>query len=199
MDAYARLIIMSILIETPRLILRTPTPSDGFAYVALFSNERNSQFEPRKPNPANLTVERYTRLINMWITETQEGKSAQLVVCRGEEVIGIGGVNAFMTNSETGKVTADAGVMLDSAYWRQGYASEALSALMSWIWSVVPSKGVSVSDVLAGKSVDFVQYETMAINEPFRLLVRKLGYGDGKDQENDVIYIISRPTCTDIF
>lgn len=154
-----------VAIETRRLILRTPTLSDAPAYAALFSNPLNYEHEPHKPS--NPSVEHYERVLSSFIEGTHKRKSAVLTICLkdGEEIIGTGGFNSIFTRQPGNVRIGDAGIMIDSAHWRKGYAKEAVAAMLDWAF--IPS-----SLARRGQpAIDVVVFESLAANDRIKGLL----------------------------
>jgi RimJ/RimL family protein N-acetyltransferase len=117
---------------------------------------------------------------------------------KADRMIGLGGFNDFITNKETGLITADLGIVIDSSEVRKGYAREVLIAMLDWAFgvSLVSSENSAVvEDILGGKTVDVVIMETLAANAPWRAMMEKMGFegveGVGKDGL-DAVYTISK-------
>lgn len=184
-------------IHTKRLILRTPQIRDAAAYVHLNSNPANQVFDPSPPTNGEHTVEKFEKLIAKWRENTLNGVAAFMVVtlpnCTQNEyekeepmekeggggeveddiVLGMSGFNELSKRQRISKegiekeiFEGNIGVLIDSpAYTHQGYGKEALKALINYGF--------------AEMGCDVLVAETMAVNSPFRALMRGLGLGEG--------------------
>lgn len=169
-----------LTIRTSRLVIRLSQVRDAQAYVELLSNPINSQFEPHKP--VNPTVMKYESRIRHWREEAATRKNCFMVIAlcstlgqegvlvgeeleNEDEIVGMCSFNALFNQHDpvTGKdrLVCDAGVMIDSAHTRKGYAREALTAIINHAFSAM--------------DCDLVQFETLATNTPFRGLMDRMG------------------------
>ncbi|TFK46318.1 acyl-CoA N-acyltransferase [Heliocybe sulcata] len=157
----------TVEIQTPRLILRTPVLEDAPSYLSVFTNPTNYEYEPHKP--INPTVERYERILTSFAAGTKTGENAFLSVCLkgddGDVVIGNGGFNSIFERGEgEGKVrVGDAGIMIDSAHWRKGYAKEAVAAMLNWAFHLGEDE--------VDPKIDVVVFESLAANDRIRGLL----------------------------
>lgn len=215
----------SVKLITERLVLRTPipiTPSssssegsdatsrDAKGYTYLLTNPKTFEYEPHKPDLAGKTHEelcaKYEGTAKRWAQSVKEGKSAQLVIylrdaegVEGEgQMIGCGGVNEFrkVAEKEGGGWLADIGVSIHSGHWRKGYASEALRAMLDWLFQEgtyandkdspsprdIISKNTSQED---SKSATITQVfaQTLASNLPYQSLMASIGLPGQLDEK----------------
>jgi RimJ/RimL family protein N-acetyltransferase len=106
-------------LQTARLILRSPRPEDGKAIAALANDIRIAQNTTRLPYPYTLSD------AHAWL-RTIDGKTSAaiyLVTLAQGTVIGVCGV-------EPGGDRTELGYWLGTHYWGQGYATEAVRAVI---------------------------------------------------------------------
>lgn len=118
------------MIETPRLILRVPTPADVAPLSAMWADPRvMADLGPVKsPDDSVATLARHAQ----W---HHEGLGFRAVVLRdGGATIGFCGLK----RGEQGTPIAgevEAGWIVAAAHWRRGYACEAMRAMLDWGWA----------------------------------------------------------------
>ncbi|KAJ0115087.1 gcn5-related n-acetyltransferase [Diaporthe amygdali] len=178
-------------ITSPRLTVRTAIPSDGEGLVAYFSNPANFPW----PAETDLTLEKLLPRIDKWANATAEGKSAFMVIVLREtnQVIGFGGFNnlprteplgnkpiwEITKGSEEGTVlVADVGISIDHQHQRQGYAKEAVCAVLEYGFSEL--------------GCAYAHLDTQKSNEPLKALVGSLGIkgvaGDDSEPLEDAAF-----------
>ena len=178
-----------IVIEGPRLILRTPEVEDAAAHVYLFTNPANLEHEVN--NTRQPTVAQYESRIKRFQEDTESGKSAFMVIelpsltgneqlQRNGNVIGSGGFNEIVVRD--GLRVGNTGVLIDSSEWGQGYGTEVVT--------------MTVDYGFGSMGLDVIQLETLAKNAAMRaVLERKFGLaGTEKDGEHgrEVLYEIRK-------
>ncbi len=120
-----------IVLETPRLLLRPHRLDDFEVMAALWADARVAQFIGGKPSTAEESWSRLIRYIGFWpalgfgyfaITDKETGAFL------GEA--GLADFHRDITPSLEGFAEAGWALMPDA--WGNGYAQEALSALLAW-------------------------------------------------------------------
>lgn len=176
-------------IETPRLLLRTLVDADTISLHDFVLNKANF---PHQPVEEGLAVERLRRRITSFRDSTAKGEDGFLGFFLKEsdgsvgELVGYGGYNTFESvvpgefygnkDAEQGKDSAtavatatakqlmtDFGIMLDHRFWRQGFGTEILDALIDY-----------ASNKLG---VVLFRTETALENAPYIALIRANGLG----------------------
>jgi RimJ/RimL family protein N-acetyltransferase len=161
----------------PNLYLRTPRPTahDAQGLSKVFSHEYNSRFEPpRGGGPSDTSPAKYANRIPSWLEMAEKGDNCFCLIAltaqekdSDDEIIGFGGINALSSKSKEESIASDdklkvanVGVMLHEPFTGKGYGSAAM-------WATIDAAfGVFDADV--------VEAETLAVNEPFQGLMRKL-------------------------
>lgn len=161
-------------IQTPRLILRSPTTADTEPLHKLLTTPGN---DPYNPPEHGLTLEKLRARIGRFAESTARGENAWMVFVLREshELIGFGGYNTFESVDEPGpflgrpnaplgkKYMTDVGIMLDAEHWRKGYGREVLCALLEYARGVL--------------GCELFRTETGDDNEPWKALMRSAGFG----------------------
>lgn len=168
-------------IDTLRLVLRGSEVSDAPAYVAIFTNSLNMEHDPLKNSPEEITVEKYEESLAKDSDGARKGENAFMTIClkNGDgtagPIIGMGGYPYLPANAE-GK-PGNTGVLIDSAFTRKGYGSEALMATLDYGY-----------DVLGFEDIEQCTHET---NQPYRTLMQSMGLEPfGERQEPDEMGIV---------
>lgn len=171
-------------ITSPRLTIRTAVPSDGEALVAYFSDPANFPWPVEK----DLTLEKMLPRIDKWADATSKGSSAFMVITlrQTDQLIGFGGFNSlprtqplgdqppWMIRKDSGEgavVAADVGVSIDHQHQRQGYAREAVCAVVEYGFENL--------------GCAYAHLDTQKSNEPMKALMSGLGIKgvEGDDSE----------------
>jgi RimJ/RimL family protein N-acetyltransferase len=106
------------VLETARLVLRAPRCEDAKAIARLANDRRIAENTARVPHPYGIDdAERFIAAINR-----QDGE-ATFAILRGDVLIGASGVDPR-------DGAAEIGYWLGVAYWGQGYATEAVRAVV---------------------------------------------------------------------
>ena len=163
-------------INSLRLVLRDPKVSDAPAYVAILTNPLNMEHDPLKDTPDEITVEKQERSIAKYSAGIRRGENALMAICLKNHdgtdgpIIGMGGYPYLPSNAE-GK-PGNTGVLIDSAFARKGYGSEALIATLDYGF-----------DVLGFEDIEQCTHEN---NRPYRALMESTGLEPfGERQEPD--------------
>ena len=113
-------------IKTARLHLRPVTAADLAALMQINGDDQVTQYLPyaswTKPEDADAWLARMTAM-------AASGDSRQLVIVRNSDAAVIGTVLLF--RYEEGSARLEIGYVLGRAHWRQGYAREALAAVLA--------------------------------------------------------------------
>ena len=159
----------AIVINGPRLTLRTPKVEDAAAHVYLFTNPENLEHEVNSSRGPTIT--QYETRIKKMQEDTDSGKSAFMVIelpsLAGNDrlqqygsIIGSGGFNEIVVKD--GLKRGDTGALIDSSEWGKGYGTEALR--------------MTIDYGFANMNLDVIQLETLAENAAMRaVLERKFG------------------------
>jgi [ribosomal protein S5]-alanine N-acetyltransferase len=114
-------------INAPRLHLRPVQAADLPALMQVNSDDQVTQFLPyaswTKPEDADAWLKRMD-------TMAESGESRQLVIVRNADAAVLGTVLLF--RYEEGSARLEIGYVLGRAHWRQGYAREALEAVLAY-------------------------------------------------------------------
>jgi ribosomal-protein-alanine N-acetyltransferase len=163
-------------IDTPRLVLRIPEVSDAPAYVAMFTNPLNMEHDPLKDGPDEITIEKYKEILAKDSDGYRKGEKALMAIYLKNEdgldgaMIGMGGY-PFLPSNADGK-PGNTGVLIDSAFIRKGYASEALVATLDYGFDVL--------------GFEDIEQCTQEANQPYRAFMQSMGLEHfGKRQEPD--------------
>ena len=114
----------SCVLETERLTLRKPTLADVRAIARLANDRRIAENTARIPHPYRVTdAETFISGAN------KNGEAAFLITLRDRTVVGACGI--MFHNNETPEL----GYWLGVPYWNQGYATEALHALIDYAFT----------------------------------------------------------------
>jgi len=169
-------------IETERLILRRPEVADALAYVAIFSNPQNIEYDPEANGPDEVTVAKYEQHLKETSEGNQKGEKALIAVCLKQTdgtagpVIGMGGFPWLPANAN-GR-PGNTGVLIDSHYARKGYGTEALAATLDYGFDKL--------------GFEVIEQDTEEINTPYRSLMRAMGfeeYGQRQDKPDSKGFI----------
>jgi len=195
-------------IHTKRLIIRTHQIRDAAALLHLNTNPTNNVFDPSPPDKQGRpkTLQRYESDIPKWRTATEKNEYAFMVITLpgdgsdgplgqrmkrevlvGDDgeitqdvVIGMSGFNELVwrtkphggepTKPQEGLLVGDIGALIDAPlYVKKGYAKEALVALVDYGFTTM--------------GCDALVASTLAINTPFRALMKSIGFGHGIVEE----------------
>jgi RimJ/RimL family protein N-acetyltransferase len=175
------------MIETDRLILRVPEPRDRDALVGIFTNQEvmAQLFPGMDEAAADAVIAKHDRLRG-------EGLGF-LVVERREDgaVVGFCGLKRGEPHLPIhGKI--EAGWIIDLPWWRQGYAHEAMCAVLAKAWAQIAE--------------DRIYAITSAVNLPSQGLMTRLGmhrladgdflsasFPEGHELRPTVTFAIDRP------
>jgi RimJ/RimL family protein N-acetyltransferase len=113
------------VLETERLVLRAPRPEDAKAVAALVNDRRIAENTARIPHPYRLEdAEKFIATANR-----EDGESVLLITLHDGTVIGACGLMPQERQSP------ELGYWLGVAYWGKGYATEALHAVIDYIFT----------------------------------------------------------------
>jgi ribosomal-protein-alanine N-acetyltransferase len=120
------------ILETERLVLREMTISDAEVFFNLRSNEEVMQFLDR---PLAVTIEDAINLIEKRkeIELAQTGLGWAICLQSNGEVIGDMGFYRVDVNNQKTEI----GYILNPGYWRKGYASEAMDAVLKFGFEIL--------------------------------------------------------------
>lgn len=167
-------------IRAPRLVIRTALPQDAEAFVPLLCKTENLPMGETQAR-AEVTVEKMVERLGRWKEMASQGKNAFLAIASRDtnEVVGYMGFNCFRTKEEfegtwperdeplpgvEGRYLTDLGVVIDYRQRRKGYSTEVLCAAIDFAFG---SLGCQI-----------VRLETGLENEPWRALMKDMGFGD---------------------
>ncbi|KAI1847491.1 hypothetical protein JX265_000741 [Neoarthrinium moseri] len=166
-------------IKSPRLVIRTPTVADAGAFIELLGNVKNLPLGETGAMK-DLTIDSISVRIEKWRKLASEGRGPFLAVAlrHTDEVIGYMAFNCFRTKDEyegteperehplpgpEGRYLTDLGIVMDHRHRRKGYSSEVICMASEFAFN---SLGCQV-----------VRMETGIANEPWRSLMRSMGFG----------------------
>src|SRR5260370_18531316 len=117
--------MMTETIETPRLLLRRPLPTDAMALRSLFCSEQVKRYLGGASSIQD-AEEGVTRIFHTW-EDPKNGTWGEWVICEkgSDEPLGIGSLGWFETEIEVA-------YMLTPTVWGRGYATEAASACLTY-------------------------------------------------------------------
>jgi RimJ/RimL family protein N-acetyltransferase len=175
------------VIETERLILRPPEPRDRSALCRMFGDpEVMADLGPVKDAAATEAA------LAKHDADRWEGLGFQVVERLDDgAVVGFCGLKrGDAHNPIAGEV--EAGWIVDRPYWRNGYAYEAMAAMIDWAWTHTSAgRIVAITSAVNGKSQQLMT----------RLGMIRLADGDydhplfpaGHRLRPTVIFVIARP------
>ncbi|KAK9773879.1 putative Gcn5-related n-acetyltransferase [Seiridium cardinale] len=176
-------------ITGPRLVIRNAIPQDAQALVDLMGKVENLP-EGATEAMTGLTIESMVERMGRWNKSASEGKNAFLSIALRDtnEVVGYMGFNCFRSKAEfdgteperdlplpglEGRYLTDLGVSIDYRQRRRGYSTETICASIEF-----------ASETLG---CQVVRLETGLANEPWRGLMRYIGFGE-LEQKDKVSY-----------
>lgn len=183
----------TLTIASRRLVIRMPTLQDAAACYALLTSPENFPLG-QPPEAAAMKPEDLAAHMGAAADDASAGKNAILVFESREtgELVGYGSYNAVeavldpaaflgrATSEKSGALMADVGMLVAFAHRRQGYALEALCAL--------------IDHARNDMGCTLFRAETEPVNEPWRTLMRTAGLGAVEapakasfDKEKDVV------------
>ena len=179
---------MTVVIETPRLVLRLPEGADRPVIREMFADATvMALLGPTR------TADESDEIIDRHLAWQQSCGLGFLTVAlrHGGEPIGYCGLKPGGDNTPIeGEV--EIGWMIHGAHWRHGYAFEAASALLDWGWSHTGAPRIFAI--------------TSALNHPSRALMERLGmvylperdfvsgrFAEGSPLRASVTYAVGRP------
>ncbi|MBI1777324.1 MAG: GNAT family N-acetyltransferase [Proteobacteria bacterium] len=113
-------------LATQRLVLRRPEPADAEAIAPLAADAEVTRYTARMPHPYDTDAAR------SWIAEASRPLTLtgelDLVLLKREDMALIGGISLIVAGPDAGEI----GYWLGSAYWGQGFASEAVQAVAAF-------------------------------------------------------------------
>jgi RimJ/RimL family protein N-acetyltransferase len=118
---------MDVTLETARLLLRQPRPSDAPRITRLINNFAVSGKLSRVPYPYKLSDAEWW--LGTWRADKPAGETAFMIDLPGEGIIG----NCGFHLDEQGIVI---GYWLGEPYWNRGFMSEAARAAIDWYFGV---------------------------------------------------------------
>ncbi len=117
-------------LETPRLTLRHAERADFEAYASMWADERVTSFIGGKPRPRGEAWMRFCQAVGQW---ELLGYGYWLFVERAsDQMVGLGGLACFERGIAQLEGFPEAGWAFTADSWGQGYASEAVAAVMAW-------------------------------------------------------------------
>ena len=119
-------------LRSARLHLRPFTPADTDAIFAIFSNPRVMRYWDSPPWKERAQAERF---IENCARIEQEASGARLAIERSADGVLLGQCSFFRWNPTFR--SAAIGYCLDEAAWSQGYATEAIGALLQWAFGTL--------------------------------------------------------------
>ena len=132
---------MSILIQTPRFIIRQFKPEEEEMYLRLFDDERVTQYLPYR------TREEHIKIFRENITETAPGcVTGRWGMFNNDDNDFIG--MCLLRVFETGNNDMELGYAMHYNYWGKGIASEMATALLNHMLGIQPGiKFVAVTEL----------------------------------------------------
>jgi RimJ/RimL family protein N-acetyltransferase len=140
-----------VVLETERLVLRTPTLADVKAIASLANDRRIAQNTSRLPHPYTMhDAETFVKSV-----EQQSGE-ASFTISRDGDFMGM--ISVMSGRGEFPEI----GYWLGLPYWGQGYATEAARAIIDFAF-----EGLECTEIRAGARV---------INTASRRVLEKCGF-----------------------
>ena len=119
------------VLETARLILRAPRLGDAKVIAALANDRHIAENTARIPHPYKVAdAEKFIGGAN------KNGEAAFLITLRDKTIIGACGIMFHYDE------TPELGYWLGVPYWNQGYATEALHALIDYAFTDLPHEAL---------------------------------------------------------
>lgn len=171
----------TLVIRSPRLIIRTAVESDAEAFLNFLTTPENFPFQESEKD---LTLDRIRTRIAKFAELTVKGKHGWVVFVLREtnELIGYGGYNGFesvdpaeflpgVTTLSPGEKRhmTDLGIGIDHKHWRKGYGLEVLEALIEY--------------ARTNLGCELFRTETGDDNQPWRSLMAAVGLGEFESRE----------------
>lgn len=123
----------TVTLETPRLILRKFTLEDS---ETMFNNWANDDEVTRFSTwPTHTSVQTTREIISMWINEYTSEKNYQWCIELKQTHEAIGSIGIVHLSEEIS--SAEIGYCIGKAYWHQGITSEALAAIIAFLFNQV--------------------------------------------------------------
>ncbi len=143
------------VLETERLVLRTPRRGDIKAIVRLVNDRRVAENTARIPYPYGVDdAERFIAAINR-----QDGE-ATFAITRGGDLIGVCGV-------EPRESAPEIGYWLGAPYWGCGYATEAVRAIIDYAFGALGHEvlhaGARVSNAASRRVLEKCGFQWTAV------------------------------------
>lgn len=119
-------------IHTSRLILRRFSLSDApFMYANWASNPKVCKYMTWEPHQ---TIQESERLINLWVTSYQDPSSYQWIIVHKRTNTPIGAIGMTLKQDDKKLSGWQPGYVLGEDFWGQGYATEALHAMVNYFF-----------------------------------------------------------------
>lgn len=121
-------------LDTERLQLRKITRQDGpVLFETCFSNPNVTKFLRYEPHP---DLDETNRIIDMWVENNKKPNNYHWVIVLKESGEPIGTIGCDMSGMETDSCY-EAGYQLAEKHWGKGYMTEALSAVIKFMFEQV--------------------------------------------------------------
>ncbi len=118
------------ILETPRLNLCTPILSDFDAYAAAWADADFARFVGGEPRSRATSWQKFVQMAGFW---PLLGYGYWIIVDRTTRAfIGTAGLAQFDRGIAEIEGLPEAGWAISQSYWGQGYASEAVAAIVRW-------------------------------------------------------------------
>lgn len=144
-------------LETPRLRLRQTRPRDAEALFAIFADEAVTRYYGMLPHR---TIDDAVALLQGYGERYAARQAIRWAIARPDDdtLIGVCGFHSFDQESRR----AELGYALGRAYWRQGFASEVVRALLAFGFGVL--------------ELHRVEAIVLGDNEASKVVLRKTGF-----------------------
>jgi RimJ/RimL family protein N-acetyltransferase len=169
-------------ILTDRLILRAMTPADFEPYAEMWRDPRVTNFIGGTPRPRDESWRRFCQSVGLW---GLFGYGYWLFTLRDcGTMIGVGGLAQFERGMPQLDGVPEAGWAFAADHWGQGYASEAVDAIVCWADGALSD--TEIRCIIAPE------------NTPSIRVAKKNGFTQIDETENElgVSYVFSRARQT---
>lgn len=129
----------TVTLETPRLILRRAVLEDAAPMFRNWASDPEVTKYLTWPTHENIQVS--TWVVDSWITEYEKNDFYQWMIELKEIGEPIGSISVVRQAEDTGEM--EIGYCIGTSWWHQGYTSEALAAVIGFLFQEVGADRIS--------------------------------------------------------